>query len=483
MGSCNCTQKSEEVELEIPPRPKSLLKNKFSQNKDVQNKKLPRLRCPSHEKRNDPQNYQRKKTLQELYDIVRRCKIILEEYQSCRSDSHPLSLHQISRVISEIGSSFKINCFWIQNDKEFEKLKTFEEEFKEYDEESDKEYNEHMSVVGAFRHLHSQIYGLKQELIFINKVTENQQTKKIIPKEDHKEMDGKQGGQLVCLINSPNSKQKNPIAAKAPQDILCTALERSQEAVSLNLVLTFETLYRLSCDGLNQKIYQDSYENICDSNFGLFSNFFHKPGENFRVNHRNYKGSITAKKLRKVALPWFIDVTVKTNPKSLKLFHESVAHFSPCGGMKTLTLEVLEPTEIGLYLQQIIKTCAHVQKEICLCGFNLNEIQFKKFLMGCRHQEQVSFRSCKFAIPRVSDLKTCMKGTLIKKIGFCSCDENYELSKYSETIDNLINGISSCDLKESLTEIYILDYLARGYFNSTFEKYGLGDKGVNHSLS
>ncbi|CAI2364445.1 unnamed protein product [Moneuplotes crassus] len=443
MGSCNCTKKSLEVELEVPPRPKRFLENKFSQDKDL-GKDL----APGHSLFSDyDPNDQLKKTLQELYTIVKRCQIILEEYQSYHSGSYPLSLHQISRLICQIDSAFKMNQYWIWFMLEYE---------------------EDTIVGNAFNHLRSQFYCLQSKLILISEASEDQQTNKITPKEGHKEMDGKQGRKLKA------TKYLN---------FSCSNTRRSQENSSLNLTLTVETLYRLSCNGLSQKIYKDSFENLNDLDFSCWFDFCVKPGEELSVNHGNHKGSTFSKKALKVALPWFKDVTVETDFKSLKSFYKFAAHLSSCNGVKHLELVALNITEIGLYLPQIVKTCARAQKGVCLSRFNFNETQFKKFLMGCRHHEEVDFAWCKFDIPRVPDLSTCMKGTLIKKIWLCFCDKNYELSKYSKTMENLIKGISVCDLKESLREVEILDFTEKGYYNSIFEKYGLGHVVNNSSWS
>ncbi|CAI2364591.1 unnamed protein product [Moneuplotes crassus] len=440
MGSCNCTKKSPEVELEVHPRPKRLLKNKFSQSKDLGKDLAPEYQLFYYYDPND----KCKKTLEELYTIVRKCQTIVEKYQSIRSDSYPLSLHQISRLIYQITSAFKMNQFWIQ---------------------CRWEYKEDTNIKNAFNHIRSQVNELEQKLSVINEVTEGQQTKKVTPKEYYKERDGKQEGQLT--------------AAKDLNFCYSTS-QCSQEAAGLNLYHTFETLYRLSCNGLSQKIYQNSNENIHSQNASYWHYFPQKPGLSLEADHRNPEDCVYIKKVRKVALPGFESFTVKTDSKFMKSFHKSVAYFSPCNGLDDLTLASLEPTKIGLYLPQIIKTCARVQKSVWLWGFNLNETQFKKFLMGCRHQEQVTFYQCRFSIPRVPDLSKCMKGTLIKKIWLCFCDENYELSKYSETMENLIKGISVCDLKESLREVEILDLTAKDYFNAIFEKYGLGHIVDNH---
>ncbi|CAI2366287.1 unnamed protein product [Moneuplotes crassus] len=434
MENCNYIKKSPEVELEIPSRLKSASKNKFSEDKNLEKDLAPKYPLFYDYDPND----QCKKTLQELYTTARRCQIILKEYQSCHSGSYPLSLHQISRLISQIVSTSKNNQFWIQ--------------YRCY-------HKEDVIIINAFNHLWSQIDELKQELSLIHEVTENQQRKEVTLKKGHKEMGEKQGGQLTT---------------KTLQDIPCIFLERSQEAASLNLVLTFEALYRLSCNGLSQKIYHDSYENTIDCNISDWYYFSQEPGLSLEFDYTNPERCVYAKKVSKVTLPYFESVIVNTDSKSLKLFHKCVAHFSPCSNVKALEILALELTDIALYLPQIVKICARVQKKVCLCKFNLNETQFKKFLMGCRHLEEVKFTLCKFDIPRVPDLSTCMKGTVIKKICLWTCIRQNEWRKFPEKLETLVNAISAGDLKESLKEVEFEDTLSEYFVNWIFEKYGLG---------
>ncbi|CAI2364134.1 unnamed protein product [Moneuplotes crassus] len=380
MGSCNCTKKSAEVELEAPPHQKSDPKNKFNKDKNFEKDLASKYQLFNDCDLND----QCKKTIQELYTTARRCQIILKEYQSCHSDSYPLSLHQISKLISQIASAFKNSQFWTQYRCE---------------------HKEEARVMNAFNHLCSQVDALEQELSLITKLLRISKQRRLL-KEGHKEMDSEQGTRL---------------AIKSPQNIPSTSLERRQEAASLNLVLTFETLYKLSCNVLSQKIYHDSSENARVHNARVWYYLPQYPGLSLKFDHSNHKGCVYSKKVRKVTLPCFEGVLVITDPKSLKPFHKCVAHLSTCSSLDNLRLAALEPTEIGLYLPQIIKTCTRVQKRVSIVGFNFNETQFKKFLMGCRHHEEVDFAWCRFDIPRVPDLSTCMKGTLIKTIWFWDC--------------------------------------------------------------
>ncbi|CAI2386531.1 unnamed protein product [Moneuplotes crassus] len=321
------------------------------------------------------------------------------------------------------------------------------------------EDEEDTSIKDIFNYLHSQADGLAQKLSLINEVTENEQAMDMTSKDNHEEMDRRRGSQLT--------------ANKAP-DISCSTPQWSQEVTSLNLILLFETLYRLSYNGLSQKIYYDSYENIRSYDLMCWFQTRLEPGNDFDVNHGNPEDSLFYKKVRKVTLPCFKRVVIKTDSKSLKLFQKCVAHFSPYNCVENLKFVALEPIEIGLHLSQIFNICARIQKVNSLRGFSLNETQFKKFLVGCRHQVKVSFLSCKFNISRVPDLSKLMKGTVIKTILFDDCAQINKWKKHPEKLERLISAISSCNLKESLRQILFRNSIQQDFVSPIFEKYGLG---------
>ncbi|CAI2362060.1 unnamed protein product [Moneuplotes crassus] len=161
------------------------------------------------------------------------------------------------------------------------------------------------------------------------------------------------------------------------------------------------------------------------------------------------------KKMEGVAFPPLKEVSIYSIPthnRAVKYFLENSISTSR---VTWLSLECARMTDIGFYLNAIIKACHRVKKSIKLNNFQISESQLEKLFMANKRKEGVLFHSCKFTFPKVPDFRRCLEGSSISTISIENCDnsDSSNWRSHPEEFENFIQGLANSDLKKSLQNV------------------------------
>ncbi|CAI2379511.1 unnamed protein product [Moneuplotes crassus] len=144
----------------------------------------------------------------------------------------------------------------------------------------------------------------------------------------------------------------------------------------------------------------------------------------------------------------------------------------------SLVFEANNLSRVTAYLNLIIKISYKISHLICLEELIMNELQLKRILFAYKHVKVLQFSQCIFSLPKVPDFTKCLEGTSIKGICLANCEgrDYNDWINEPQKFENLIEGFSNSDLKDSLQEIDLWYFceLKLDFVKEVLSKHGFG---------